>query len=38
MPYTCFCDRAIFFLKYIVPIEILFYMCYINFVINEITK
>ena len=24
--------------KYIVPIEILFYLCYITFVINEITK
>ena len=38
MPYTCFCDRAIFFKKYIVPIEILFYLCYITYVINEITK
>ena len=38
MPYTCFCDRAIFSKKYIVSIEILFYLCYITFVINEITK
>ena len=35
MPYTWFCDRAIFFKKYIIPIEILFYQCFPS-IINEI--
>ena len=38
MPYTCFCDRVVFSKEDIVSIEILFCLCYITFVINEITK
>ena len=34
MPCMCFYDLK----KYIVPIEILFYLCYIYIVINRITK
>lgn len=36
--YLCRIRVSMFSKKYIVPIEILFYLCYITSVINEITK
>ena len=36
--YLCHVRGSVILKKYIVPIEILFYLCYIASVINEITK